>query len=71
MTYYLPDLVRRARIAILVAGLAWLFGLAPPPGIRIAVVALVAAAILLDAWLDQQQPRPSRLTVQTDHQTAA
>ncbi|MFE9886853.1 hypothetical protein [Streptomyces scopuliridis] len=64
MTFYLPDLARRARIAILVAGLAWLFGLAPPPGTRIALVALVAAAIVLDAWLDQQHPRSPRIPAQ-------
>ncbi|MFJ7998993.1 hypothetical protein ACIQ7D_17855 [Streptomyces sp. NPDC096310] len=71
VTFYLPDLVRRARIAFLVAGLAWLFGLAPPPGIRIAVVVLVAAAIVLDAWLDQQPTRRTRIPTQHDHQPAA
>ncbi|MFJ1647980.1 hypothetical protein [Streptomyces sp. NPDC088258] len=67
----ITDLVRRARIAFLVAGLAWLFGLAPPPGIRIAVVALVGAAFLLDSWLDQQPTRRPRIPVQHDHQPAA
>lgn len=64
----LTAIARRARVAVMVAGLAWLFGLIPPPGTRLAVVALVAAVIVFDAWLDQQQPhRPARVHPQRDH----
>lgn len=52
----LSAIARRARVAVLVAGLAWAFGLTPPPGTRIALLLLVAAAFVIDQWLDQQHP---------------
>jgi hypothetical protein len=52
----LTAIAHRARVAVLVAGLAWLFGLTPPPGTRIGLLLLVAAAFVIDQWLTQQQP---------------
>ena len=47
----------RARVALLVAGLAWLVGLVPPAGTRTAVVVLVFVAIAADGWVDEQRIR--------------
>ena len=48
----------RLRVFAILAGLAWIFGIVPPPGMRIALVALVFAAVVADGWLDQQRLRP-------------
>lgn len=52
----LSAIARWARVAVLVAALAWIFGLTPPPGTRIALLVLVGAAMVIDQWLTQQQP---------------
>jgi hypothetical protein len=52
----LTAIAHRARVAVLVAAMAWLFGLTPPPGTRVALLLLVAAAFVIDQWLTQQQP---------------
>lgn len=52
----LTAIARRARVAVLVAGLAWVFGLVPPPGTRFGLLLLVGVAFVIDQWLDQQQP---------------
>lgn len=50
----------RLRVFAILAGLAWVFGIVPPPGMRIALVALVLAAVVADGWLDQQRrPGPA------------
>jgi hypothetical protein len=45
----------RLRVFAILAGLAWIVGIIPPPGTRIALVALVLAAVIADGWLDQQR----------------
>ncbi|MFP8944723.1 hypothetical protein ACLIYM_25270 [Streptomyces fenghuangensis] len=45
----------RLRLAFIVAGLAWLFDLTPPPSQRITVVALVAVAVAFEWFLDEQR----------------
>lgn len=45
----------RLRVFAILAGLAWIFGIVPPPGMRIALVALVLAAVVADGWLDKQR----------------
>lgn len=57
----------RARVALLVMGLAWLVGLSPPLFVRIALVVLISAALLFDGLLDERriqhaQPTPSKTT---------
>lgn len=57
---------RQARFAVLFAGMAWLFGIAPPPGLRIALVVMFAAACVIDQWLTQPH-RAARVHPQRDH----
>lgn len=45
----------RARVALLAMGLAWLTGLMPDLGTRLLIVALVAVAVAVDGWLDEQR----------------
>lgn len=45
----------RARLALLVAGLAWFVGLMPDLGIRLAIAGLVVVAVAADGWLDEQR----------------
>ena len=67
----LTAIARRARVAVLVAGLAWLFGLTPPPGTRIGLLLLVGAAFVIDQWLSQQHPpRTIRIPTPRTHQPA-
>lgn len=47
----------KARIALLLAGLAWLFGLTPAWPTRIALAVLVLTALLFDAVIDEQHAR--------------
>lgn len=47
----------RARVALLAMGLAWLVGLVPDLGTRLAVAALIAIAVAADGWLDEQRIR--------------
>ncbi|GGU52435.1 hypothetical protein [Streptomyces lavendofoliae] len=55
-----PDLLAaltKARVALLIAGLAWLFGVAPAWPARVGLAVLVLAALLLDAAIDEQKAR--------------
>lgn len=61
----------RARVAVFVAGLAWIFGLVPPAGIRFAVIALVIVAIAGDGWVDEQRIRHHVPPQRDRHTTAA
>lgn len=45
----------RLRIALMIAGMAWLFGIVPPPPMRILLGVLVVAALVLDAVIDEQK----------------
>lgn len=45
----------RLRIALMIAGLSWLFGVTPPMWMRIGLGALVLAALVLDAVIDQDK----------------
>lgn len=50
----------RARVAVMVAGLAWFFGLDAGVGSRVAIAVLVAVAIGFDALVDSGRfPRPA------------
>ena len=45
----------RARVALLVCGLAWFAGVMPDLGTRLALAALVLVALAADGWLDEQR----------------
>ncbi|MER7794863.1 hypothetical protein [Streptomyces sp. NPDC097640] len=45
----------RLRIALMIAGLSWLFGVVPPMWMRIGLGALVLAALVLDGLIDEQK----------------
>jgi hypothetical protein len=45
----------RARVALLVAGLAWFAGLEAPVAIRATIGALVVIAIAFDGLIDEQR----------------
>lgn len=45
----------RLRIALVIAGLSWLFGVVPPMWMRIGLGVLVLAALVLDAVIDEQK----------------
>lgn len=47
----------KARIALIIAGLAWTVGLVPAWPTRIALAVLVLAALLFDAVVDEQHAR--------------
>jgi hypothetical protein len=47
----------RARVALLVAGLAWFLGLAPSLPVRLAIGVLVLVAITFDGLVDDQRIR--------------
>lgn len=63
----------RLRIALMIAGLSWLFGIVPPVWMRILLGVLVLAALVLDAVIDEDKIR--RYYVRTkqsdDYKTAA
>lgn len=62
----------RLRVALLVMGLAWLFGLAPSLGTRIAIGVLVLAALVFDGLLDEQRiARPAKAPTGDRYQHAA
>lgn len=45
----------RLRIALMIAGMAWLFGIVPPPPMRILLAVLVVGALVLDVVIDGQK----------------
>lgn len=53
----------RARVALVVAGLAWFIGLTPPLPVRIAIGVLAVAAIAYDGLVDDQRIRHPHTTV--------
>ena len=55
----------RLRVALLIAGLAWFAGLAPTFPARLAIGALVLAALVFDGLLDEQ--RIGRTAKQPSH----
>ncbi|MBI0296293.1 hypothetical protein JBE04_17940 [Streptomyces sp. PRKS01-29] len=63
----------RLRIALMIAGLSWLFGVVPPVWMRILLGLLVLAALVLDGVIDED--KISRHWVRTkgpdDYKTAA
>lgn len=62
----------RLRVALLVMGLAWLFGLAPSLGTRIALALLLLAALAFDGLLDEQRVgRPAKAPTGDRYQHAA
>jgi hypothetical protein len=54
----------RARVALLIAGLAWFVGLDAPLAVRVLIAVLVIAGVAGDGWVDEQrirhQPAPDR-----------
>lgn len=61
----------RARVALLIAGLAWFVGLDAPIGVRVLIALLILAGITADGVVEEQRtkipaPRPPR-----DYDTAA
>ncbi|KIZ16858.1 hypothetical protein [Streptomyces natalensis] len=62
----------RARVALLIAGLAWFMGLSVPPGIRIVIAVLVLAGIAGDGAVEEQRIRkPASAAAHDDYRTAA
>lgn len=59
----------RARVALLAMGLAWLVGLVPDLGTRLAIAALIAVAVAADGWLDEARitRRPTNHRERTEH----
>jgi hypothetical protein len=55
----------RARVALIVMGLAWLVGLTPGVGMRCLLGALVLVALAFDGLLDEQ--RIARHSTKTEH----
>lgn len=47
----------RLRIALMIAGMSWLFGIVPPMWMRILLGLLVLAALILDAVIDEDKIR--------------
>jgi hypothetical protein len=47
----------RARLALLIAGLAWFFGIEAPAPLRIALAVLVIAALVIDGAIDEGRVR--------------
>lgn len=47
----------RLRIALMIAGLSWLFGVVPPVWMRVGLGVLVLAALVLDGAIDEQTVR--------------
>ncbi|WP_144385741.1 hypothetical protein [Streptomyces sp. SAJ15] len=45
----------RARVAVMVAGLAWFVGLDPPWWLRLMIAALVVASLIFDGAIDDQR----------------
>ncbi|MEU7240298.1 hypothetical protein [Streptomyces sparsogenes] len=63
----------RLRIALMIAGLSWLFGVVPPVWMRILLGVLVLAALVLDGLIDEQTVRRNwvRTKGPDDYKTAA
>lgn len=62
----------RARVALLIAGLAWFMGLSAPLGIRILLAVLVLAGIAADGAVEDQRDRQATApTPPDDYRTAA
>lgn len=63
----------RLRIALMIAGLSWLFGVIPPVWMRILLGVLVLAALVLDGLIDEQTVRRNWVRTKTpdDYKTAA
>jgi len=58
----------RARVALLVAGLAWFLGFNPPLAVRIVIGILAVAAIAFDGLVDDQRVRTATVPPQrTSH----
>lgn len=63
----------RLRIALMIAGLSWLFGVTPPPGMRVVLAVIVLGALVLDAAIDERRVERTtvRLKTGTDYKTTA
>ncbi|MFD8545633.1 hypothetical protein [Streptomyces sp. NPDC059649] len=61
----------RARVALLIAGLAWFMGLSVPPGIRVVIAVLILAGIAADGVVEDQRTKTSTTTASRDYDTAA
>ncbi|GAA0454126.1 hypothetical protein ACFQ2B_27820 [Streptomyces stramineus] len=64
----------RARVALLVAGLAWFVGLDAHPAVRGVVGALVIAAVIFDGFVSDRSTAQAVIDAQpppTDYQPAA
>lgn len=47
----------RARVALLIAGLAWFVGLDASLAVRVGIAALVVIGVAGDGWVDEQRIR--------------
>ncbi|MFJ8208118.1 hypothetical protein [Streptomyces sp. NPDC096033] len=54
--------IHKARVFLILAGLAWIAGLQPPLPTRIGIAALVLLAITGEGLLEQHQPAPATPT---------
>lgn len=60
----------RARVFLIFAGLAWIFGIQAPALLRLAIVVLAAAAVSFDGLLDEQRIAHSAKTATIPPQRA-
>ncbi|MEU1663595.1 hypothetical protein ABZ547_08265 [Streptomyces sparsogenes] len=63
----------RLRIALMIAGLSWLFGVSPPVWMRVGLGVLVLGALVLDAVIDEDKITRHWVRTKTpdDYKTAA
>ncbi|MFJ4637572.1 hypothetical protein ACIP69_18350 [Streptomyces hygroscopicus] len=63
----------RLRIALMIAGLSWLFGVVPSVWMRVGLGVLVLAALVLDALIDEDKISRHYVRTKTpdDYKTAA
>ncbi|SHL74901.1 hypothetical protein [Streptomyces yunnanensis] len=61
----------RARVALMIAGLAWFMGLSAPVGIRILIAGLVLAGIAGDGAVEDHRTKTPTTTSTSDYRTAA
>ncbi|WP_330172998.1 hypothetical protein OG875_04965 [Streptomyces sp. NBC_01498] len=59
----------RARVALLIAGLAWFVGLTPDLHVRIGIAVLVLVALAFDGLVDEQRISQTKTTADRQHQT--
>lgn len=55
----------RLRIALMIAGLSWLFGVTPPLSMRVLLAVIVLAALALDGLIDERRIEQTTVRIKT------